>query len=482
MKYSVGKYSIDHYSYDPTEPSYEDEFSGSLGITASIITKIITSHSATLHLTPSPTTKIITSDTATLELEAQAVNKTYIDLDSFPISRVSIGKGISDQMWDIDVNMDDEQDINTSDLKHVTYAATDHNGVSRTLFTGVIPKSNFKLQEANKSTGFNGYDHAFFLQQYVPAASLHNTATVNPADIIIALLGGTAWETTTGIEPYNIDQVVEWGDTLNSKVFDFDLTLTKWQASQRICNYTRYMFVIKNRMSGDSPIPSAYFIHEDNIDTDLDLPSPVTFTWPDRYVEGTVNIETKGEEKYNRVTVIGRDNSGSVFTATEESTGVENGDELPVEYIENSGSWTTQAQVNARAIEIYGYYSTAAVTYKATLIDRLDLELYQKIYFSGFSGVPETAMRIIQIRYIINTTNDGVTKRVEITFTDDGKWNALRRMYRYQEPDPVSEIESVVYGVLSQTPGPQIGTVDSIDGQECDVTLESGQTITTRCV
>jgi hypothetical protein len=158
---------------------------------------------------------------------------------------------------------------------------------------------------------------------------------------------------------------------------------------------------------------------------------------------------------------------------------VTNGDELAVEHIENSGSWTTQLQVTERAAEIYAYYSTALSTYKARLIDRLDLELYQLIKFVGFDGIPETDMRITQIRYTVDGNKDGVKKRVEITFTDDSKWLALKRMYR---ADGVAETEAIVDSKISQIPGAQIGTMTSIDGQEGTATLEAGNVVTVRVV
>ncbi len=478
MKYSVGTYSTDHYSYDPFNVS---EVSSEIELTASIITNIICSNSAEVDLSPSAITNLSPAIlSATVELSATAMVKCFIDLAQYPVTKVSVGKSIQDQLWNCDVDMDGYQTINTTSLRHVTFAALDHAGVSRTLFSGIIPKTSVSLLTAKTSTGFSGYDYAWYLnQQYVPAANLHNTAGTNPADIIEDLLGGADWESTTGIKPYNIDQVATWGTTLNSKAFDFDISTSKWKAIEKICNYCRYMFVVKWILVEGDAIPSAYFIAESDIDTALDLPAQVTFAWPSVYVEGKVSIDIKGDDRYNKVTVIGRNNAGAVYTASVASDGVTNGDELAVEHIENSGSWTTQLQVTERAAEIYAYYSTALSTYKARLIDRLDLELYQLIKFTGFSGIPETDMRITQIRYIVDGNNDGVKKRVEITFTDDSKWLALKKMYR---ADGIAETEAIVDSKISQIPGSQMGTMTSIDGQAGTVTLEAGNVVTVRVV
>ena len=45
-----------------------------------------------------------------------------------------------------------------------------------------------------------------------------------------------------------------------------------------------------------------------------------------------------------------------------------------------------------------------------------------------------------------------------------------------------NEIETIVDNKIGQMPGLQVGVVTEIDGQEGTVTLESGETITTRVV
>jgi len=446
-------YSLRAYSRTPySRPLFEF---GGLKLSASIITKILTTDSTTLTLTP------------------DAKYRIFMDLANYPVTNISVSKGIKDQIWTFSVGLDGKQTINDSSLIHCKFSTTDHNDVSRMIFLGIITNNTYSLQIADKKSQFNGFDDAWFLNnQYVQSDYYHNTAGTNPATVITGLLEGT------GIDAYNIKTVTEWDVTLNSRVFDFDVSASKWKAIEKICNYCRYLFIVKPGVSDSR----AYFISEDDIETELDLPSPVTFTWPDQYFEDKIKIETKGDEQYNRVTVMGRDNSGAVFSKTVEHADVTNGDEYPVEHIENSGAWTTQAQVDERAQEIYDYYVAGVVTQTATLIDRMDLELYQKIYFSGFDGIAETAMRIIKIQYSISAIETGVKKRVKITFTDNEKWSALRRMYRYSDDDSIDNIETIVKQTLKELPRPQIGTVISIDGQSCDVQLEDGPTITTRCV
>lgn len=418
-----------------------------------------------------------------LSFSGSAIGKLYIPLDELDITQFSVSRGVSDDIWAMSATIDGLNEINTDVLRHATFSTTDHLGVSQSIFAGILPKGAYTIRDAANKTVITGYDYAWYLsRQQVQAAYQHNTAGTNPATVITGLLGGDDWEETTGIMPYVINSVTAWGDTLNSRVFDFPTGTTKKQAIDKICNYCRFVFMVKWIVVDGIATPAAYFISEDDIDTDLDLPAAVTFAYPDPYLAGEINPVAKGDERYNRVTVIGRNNIGGVFFKTVESESVTNGDELAVEKIENSGSWTTQDQVDARAAELYGYYSATAYTYTAKLLDRMDLDLLQKIKIVGYIGVSENWMRITRIKKTVRATKNGVEKLVEIEFTENVKWSALRRMYRYSSDDMTNEIETIVDGKINQMPGLQVGVCTAIDGQEGTVTLESGETITTRVV
>lgn len=418
-----------------------------------------------------------------LTLSGSAIGKLYIPLDELDITQFSVSRGVNDDIWAMSATIDGLNEINTDVLRHATFSTTDHLGVSQSIFAGILPKGAYTIRDAANKTVITGYDYAWYLsRQQVQPAYQHNTAGTNPATVMTGLLGGDDWEETTGIMPYAINSVTAWGGTLNSRVFDFTVGTTKKQAIDKICNYCRFVFLVKWIVIDGIATPAAYFVSEDDIDTDLDLPAPVTFAYPDPYLVGDIKPVAKGDERYNRVTVIGRNNAGGVFTATVESPSVTNGDELAVEKIENSGAWTTQDQVDARAAELYSYYSATAYTFTAKALDRMDLELLQKMRITGYTGVSENWMRITRIKKTVRATKDGVEKLVEIEFTEDTKWTALRRMYRYSSDDMTNEIETVVDNKLAQVPGMQVGTCTAIDGQAGTVVLDSGETITTRVV
>ncbi len=407
--------------------------------------------------------------------------KEFLALELMPVKQISVSKSVDDQSWALSATLVGYHELNLINFKHITYETTDHNGTEVAIFSGILPKTSPEIQECANQTTLTGVDYAWFLgQQYVPSEWQHNTKTVNPADIITGLLGGEDYLTTTGINPYQIDDVTEWGDTLNSKVFDFEATTTKWQAIQKICKYTRYIFLIKWVEINEVIMPCAYFVSRDNLDTRAGLPAALTITAPDDYLTGKIKIEIKGDERYNKITVIGRDNTGGTFSSSLSSAAVTNGDELPVEFVENSGSWTTQDQVDERCQELYDYYAIPANTYNASFNDRMDLELLQLIKFIGYDGVEEEWMRITKITKSISASGNSVQKRVDITFTLDEKWKAVQSMYRSSESDLSSETETIVTNIVTSLGTTQVGTVESIDGTDVEVLCEDGTTQTTR--
>ena len=463
------------YVMDPIEFGFT--VAASMGPT--ILQPVVSfSHSLTVS---GPVTKLITEIDFGYTIAGSVISRNYIPLDQLDLTQISVSKAVSDDIWAMSATIDGYQVLNTDVLRHATFATTDHNGVSRSIFAGIIPKSAPVIKHAANKTTLTGYDYAWYLaHQKVQSDYQHNTASVNPADIITGILGGDDWEETTGIMPYKINQVAEWGDTLNSRVFDFTVGMTKKEAIAKICNYCRYIFMVKWLVVEGVATPAGYFVSEDDIDTELDLPDPVTFTYPDPYLAESIKPVIKGDERYNRVTVIGRNNAGGVFSLTVESDAVKAGDELAVEYIENSGSWTTQDQVDARAQELFDYYSVTAYTYTATADDRMDLELLQKIKIVGYTGVSENWMRITKIKKEVKATTDGVEKSVDIEFTENVKWSALRRMYRYASDDLTSETETIVSDALSSLGTTQVGTVTEKDGSTGTITLEDGTTISAR--
>jgi len=404
---------------------------------------------------------------------------SYLDLSTLALDSVTVSQGVLDMFPKIDVTINGYYALTTTSDQYAYYTTTDHLGVTQAIFIGVIPTSGVEFNPADNKTRLSGYGLGFYqTQQILPDQFLHNYASQNPAITVRGLIGADEWAGLGGINPYNIMPVVAWGDTLNTKVFDFSRTDIIKAAIQQITDYTRHVYLVQSFLVSGNPVNRAYFVHEDDIDIYLDLPAPVTITAPSAYCDTGVTCDWKGEEAYNQILVIGRDPVGNTFSGIYSSPDVIQGNIPPRTYIENSGSWTTQAQVTARALELYGFYGTAASVYSATLSDRTDLRLLQKIKFSGYTGISSDWMRITNIQYKIGPE---VEKSVTIQFTSDAKFSNMRRMYRSMLPDPVSEMQSVFNDSMSNVPGNDVGTVTTLNGDGTAlITLEDGRQVTSR--
>jgi len=475
------------YIIDPVEVTAK--FSAA---TNEYITLIPPVSEATAKFTPSaPVTFYQCVISSTVKFSAKVAAKVFVNIATLKLEEITVSKNVNDMLWNCSCTLFQYYALDLTAMRNVIYVTTDHLGVSHALFTGIVPETAPEIEPANNKTRLTAQDFGWYLaNQMVPSTYHHNTAGTNPATVITGLLGGDAWEigatlplTSTGIEPYNIDPVAAWGTTLNSRVFDFDAKTTKIQAIQRICDYCRYIFIVKWRLVGGTYRPAAYFISEDDIDTDLDLPAPVTIASGDAHLKGRISIVSKVTERYNHITVTGRNPSGTIYTAELSSPGLTNGDELPVDFPENSGAWTTQDQVTARCLELYNFYINPSTVWTATFRDRVDLELLQKIKFTGFTleGLPEDWMRITSIR---KTVSRALDKTVVIEFTTDQAFSNLRRMYRSNSPDQAVETEAIFDAKMAAVPANEVGTVTAIDPvtSTATITLEDGRIVTARII
>lgn len=409
---------------------------------------------------------------------------TLLDLTTLDLQSISIRQGLQEMYPRASLKIFGEYEIDTSENIAAHYITTDHLGVDNVLFIGMLLSSSWTYDPGNDLTSIQGYGLGYFeSMQYVPEQYTHNYASINPAVTIYGLTGGDEWAGSGGVEPYRIMPVSAWGGTLNTRIFDFDRLCTIKNAVEKICDYTRHVHLVQTSLDTyDRPVARRYFVHEADLDTYMDLPDAVTITNPDGYLKGGVMVESKGEEVYNYIVVMGRDTYGNALSAVKATEDAIQGNVPKKVYLERSGAFTTQAQVDARALELYGYYVDPATIYSATLYERLDLRLLQKIRFSGYDDFTEDWMRITDIEYEIAATNEGITKAAKVQFTSDAKFSNVRRMYRSSAPDPVGEIESIFDAKVGQMAGNEMGTVTEINAEEgtATVELEDGRIVTAR--
>ena len=393
----------------------------------------------------------------------------FIDVDNFLIEGWRVSKTIQDVLWKFSGRID--KLTTPSYFKNFVALADDHLDVENIVFLGFIPGAGYTLATAADKVTLNAYDYGWYLSsQFVPESIRITDEDTNPSDTIKTLLGGEVnWVITTGIEPYQIRDVSDWATT--KKPFLWDSKTSKWKAIQEICEYTHHVFMVKwHKTANDEYYSIAYFVHEDEIDTYLDLPAMVTVTSPDSYLMSGVRIEDKQEEKYNRVICKGANKiTAEWFDKTVESAGVTAGDELPIEYVYESTDMDDQTKTDAKAQELYDFFHTVAKVYSASFKKRMDLKLYQKIKFVGYDNIATDEMRITGITYRRSIAED----IVDIQFTPDQKLSDLRKLIRSMGADFMSEQQRIKEDFFIDLTKIAMGTTQEvISANEANFTLE----------
>jgi len=251
------------------------------------------------------------------------------------------------------------------------------------------------------------------------------------------------------------------------KSFEFGDKCTRWKAIQELCDYCNFVFVVKWRDVAGSWQPCAYFVHEDGIDSStagLDIPEAVTITDPDSYLMSGITVKDSPEHQYNRVLMTGYDAATSTyFYATAQTQEVTAGTEIPIEYVHADASLHSQLRTNLKAQELLEFFQESAKVYVAKFKRRMDLELYQKITFSGYNKIDADEMRITRIVYSRSAAND----TVEIEFSKDQAIQQLRRLARAVNPDYVTGTQDIISADLSYT-----GLIDVFDIPRASGTAE----------
>lgn len=392
----------------------------------------------------------------------------FIDLDDFNIESWRVSKTIQDVMWKFSAPID--KLVTPGYFKNLRILAADHNAVDNCVFVGFIPSAGYTRAVAADKAMLNGFDYGWYLsKQFVPEAIRITDEDTNPSVTIKTLLGGEDWTGITGIEPYELRDVADWANI--KKEYVWDSKTTKWKAIEEICEHTHHVFLLKwRKTANDEYYSSAYFVHEDEIDTYFDLPAMVTITSPDSYLMSGVRIEDKQEEKYNRVICKGANKiTAEWFDKTIESAGVTAGDELPIEYVYESTDMDDQTKTDAKAQELYDFFHTVAKVYSASFKKRMDLKLYQKIKFVGYDNIATDEMRITGITYRRSIAED----IVDIQFTPDQKLSDLRKLIRSMGADFMSEQQRIKEDFFIDLTKIAMGTTQEvISANEANFTLE----------
>lgn len=391
------------------------------------------------------------------------------------VENYSISKGLNDATWQLTATFD--KDDAPAAMMGIRAFGTDHLGVENCLFIGFIPSRNFKREITNNQVQITAYDYSWYLsaQHLADKDDMFGYYTTFVCDTIDEIMEALVDETglTMG-GPVTFPCYSDWWHRFYWPPEKIPLDAIKDIEE-------RYDFQFMTFFEEDSPnvwSPKAYMVghriqwpHESELDDHV--PPMAIFINPSDHVT-TLEINESGLEDYNRVQVRGCTFwTGRWFEKTYESSGVTNGDEYPIEYFHVDTSLDTQEKVDAKAWALYALlHDKPSTTYSATLTNRFDLRLLQKVKFVGYTGIPESVMRIISITYNRVLNDDSVV----IAFTEDQSFADLKLLARYIKEDTILTQQQVIKDATDRLATASVGEIVEIDstGKIATVELERG--------
>lgn len=271
------------------------------------------------------------SDTAT-----DSITVSLSDTFNTSIISTTVSKSMNDLMYHCAMEVAGHPTLPSQDIE---VRMPDYLGNQQLVFLGYIPAPAYSSQEGNNKTTLNAYSYFWYLtKRYLPPleddftglqqtrfynatagevtptcavysktkVAAGETVFIDPALWVREICETTGSVTKMGITLLTVSDSDEWNDgSLLNKDFGFVQDIvTRMDALQKVREYLgfnlREVFI-----DGVTPTDNLLWVPGDADDTTLQLPSKVTFTWPDPYVIGAVFGEDRSSEKYNSVRVRG---------------------------------------------------------------------------------------------------------------------------------------------------------------------------------
>lgn len=198
---------------------------------------------------------------------------SFTDINKFKVTNWTVTKSYSDCMWKLDAPVSGLDLPGPYNMFKVL--VKDWEDVEHCVFIGMVPDTERSLIAARNKSKIIGWDFAFYLSnQKIPKTMWTPDIDTNPANLVTELLGGSNWETITGIEPYRITTVPNWSTI--KKQFKWKSGTTKWTAIQDMLNHCKYVFAVKWKQDGTGSWREiAYFVPEKMADLDTNLENPI---------------------------------------------------------------------------------------------------------------------------------------------------------------------------------------------------------------
>jgi hypothetical protein len=310
----------------------------------------------------------------------------------------------------------------------------------------------------------------------IPWTPYYNT--IGPGDWIRSVLGGDNWMRVSGIEPFKIINPAWTSSSVPPAVpMMFGTKEKNWDCIQRMAKYLRYIAVVKKRNRGTlaNPdwIPAFYFVPIASIDSGdgLDLPATVTITGPnDPYLAEPIELDQSGEDQVESVRVTCQTLQGVWLESKTCNSKVDYGEGPYMEFYDEPQDICTQVDLDEYCQDMYNLYSSRGCTWNATLMDRPDLELYQKLSISGYDQeIPAGEYRIVHIEY----EKGPAVNKTHIKFMLSSSFSSLLKRGRVYT-DSIVEIQRVADHQIDKIGSVELGTCVSNDGHTVAYETEAG--------
>jgi hypothetical protein len=278
-----------------------------------------------------------------------------------------------------------------------------HIQLSATFADNLVPPEKSKIRYA--VSGVDATDYLEFVGNIVSNSPTigqkGNRTTITAADDMISF---SEQKVPWTLRTYVFTTVQDWlyNATLNTnvyignfanpslpeKVFSFDPNKSKWDATKEILEYAGCL--VRPRFDAETDAEFIDVIQPENIDitAGFKLPSAIEFISPGGTLVDEPEITRHQDENINHVLVFGEFPSLGTSAACRATTyevfeGTETAKEIVIQdnYIEQKDT-----TLEIQAVKWLLYYAANRATVKAKFVNRVGLELYQRVRFGpGFA-------------------------------------------------------------------------------------------------
>lgn len=392
---------------------------------------------------------------------------TYVTrrkLSDYSLISADLTKSINDTHLQLSARFaDDNIPQENAIVKHYGY---DKNGVSTLLFCGRVLSNTTTIGPFYKTVEMTASDETINLALQKIPWNYQTISLINPET---GLANGYTWAVWIWrLIDYDATGcwIGRWNDsTMPSKQFVFEPSKSRLDAIKEICAYaglmqsTRIWYRIDSEKGGIyTPFLYVMFPSEiDQVENGFDLPTPLTFSNPeDEDLVSEPTIERNLDEKYNKVTVYGTlTSTGETVVSSVQTAAVEDGEEHAKEYLVQDNSIEEKGSTaEIEAIKWLLYYATMRATVKFKLIKRYDLELYQRIKFSGTFPLALTSLTdTVQLPYVVafdprDETNS--KHNVDVSGVPRPSWLRISELkYHWALTEEITEVTAITDFIYS---------------------------------